>query len=114
MGALDSIKLKEREKFYGTSSATNEEGKYIELLKPSTDNNVDGKYLEKALDIALDVRKFEIELYWKRAGYFWAFIAVCFTAYFAALSVLNKYLYVDILISCMGLVFSSIWYLVNK
>ncbi|TQP38712.1 hypothetical protein FLM09_19635 [Vibrio cholerae] len=29
-----------------------------------------------ALDYALDIRKFEIELYWKRATYFWALIAV--------------------------------------
>ena len=28
---------------------------------------------EKALDFALDIRKFEIELYWKRVTYFWAF-----------------------------------------
>lgn len=25
----------------------------------------------KALERALDIRKFEIELYWKRAAYFW-------------------------------------------
>lgn len=29
---------------------------------------------EKALNQALDIRKFEIELYWKRATYFWTFI----------------------------------------
>ena len=31
--------------------------------------------LETALEHALDIRKFEIELYWKRAAYVWAFIA---------------------------------------
>jgi hypothetical protein len=31
-----------------------------------------------ALKHALDIRKFEIELYWKRAAYFWTFIDLCF------------------------------------
>ena len=26
---------------------------------------------KEAIKVALDIRKFEIELYWKRAGYFW-------------------------------------------
>ena len=32
----------------------------------------------RALAYALDIRKFEIELYWKRGTYFWAFIAAAF------------------------------------
>lgn len=39
-----------------------------------------GKVL-KALDKAHEIRKFEIEMYWKRANYFWAFIAIVATAY---------------------------------
>jgi hypothetical protein len=39
----------------------------------------------EALKNALDIRKFEIEMYWKRATYFWAFITLAFTAYFAVL-----------------------------
>ncbi len=35
----------------------------------------------KALETALDLRKFEIQLYWTRATYFWAFIAVAFSAF---------------------------------
>jgi hypothetical protein len=38
---------------------------------------------KKALDIALDTRKFEISLYWQRAAYFWALIAAAFAGYFA-------------------------------
>ena len=34
-----------------------------------------------ALAYALDIRKFEIELYWKRATYYWAFIAAAFAGY---------------------------------
>ena len=33
----------------------------------------------------MDIRKFEIDLYWKRAAYFWAFIAATFAGYFALL-----------------------------
>ena len=34
--------------------------------------------LNKTFQNALDIRKFEIELYWKRTTYFWAFIASSF------------------------------------
>ena len=33
-----------------------------------------GSRREAALRAALDIRKFEIELYWRRAAYFWTFI----------------------------------------
>jgi len=36
--------------------------------------------LKDALRLAHDVRKFEIELYWKRATYFWAFQLIAFAA----------------------------------
>ena len=38
---------------------------------------------QNALQYALDIRKFEIELYWKRAAYFWVFIGLAFTGYFS-------------------------------
>jgi len=41
---------------------------------------------ERAIEQALDTRKFEIDLYWKRATYFWAFIAATFAGYFLILS----------------------------
>jgi hypothetical protein len=41
---------------------------------------------EKALELALDIRKFEIGLYWQRAAYFWALIAGALAGYFAILS----------------------------
>ncbi|EIJ8446517.1 hypothetical protein LJP04_004306, partial [Salmonella enterica] len=41
----------------------------------------DAKKNEKALTYALDIRKFEIDLYWKRASYFWAFIAATFAGF---------------------------------
>jgi hypothetical protein len=54
---------------------------YYERFLPVDENLTKTSY-EKALDIALDTRKFEIDLYWKRANYFWLFVAAMFTAYF--------------------------------
>ena len=63
-----------------------------------------------------DNRKFEIELFWKRATYFWVFISLIFIGYFTVSS--NKeFVYVDlfkVLISYTGIVFSTSWYLVNR
>jgi len=70
---------------------------------------------EKALLHALDIRKFEIDLYWKRATYFWAFIAAAFAGYFALLSSDSpppKETFV--LLNCIGLMFSLTWYFVNR
>ena len=38
----------------------------------------------KALEYSFDIRKVEIDLYWKRATYFWTFIGAVFVAYGAA------------------------------
>jgi hypothetical protein len=66
----------------------------------------------KALETALDIRKFEIELYWKRATYFWTIIGVAFAGYFA----LGKDGPKDsqIMVACLGWVFSTGWYMVNR
>lgn len=45
------------------------------------------KRAEKAFELAHDIRKFEIELFWKRGTYYWAYIIGSYAAYFA---VLNK------------------------
>ena len=74
--------------------------------------------VEELLKNALDTRKFEIELYWKRATYFWAFIAAAFAGYFALVASdkippveKNEALTV---LECIGLVFSFGWFLANK
>jgi FtsH-binding integral membrane protein len=69
-----------------------------------------------ALDHALDIRKFEIGLYWQRAAYFWALIAVAFAGYFAILGaehLRNKEL-LSFFVSCIGLVFTWAWFQVNR
>jgi len=65
------------------------------------------------LDKILDIRKFEIELYWKRATYFWSFIAAAFTAYGATYDKVEL-LRFQFLSICIGLVFSVAFYLVNR
>jgi hypothetical protein len=69
----------------------------------------------KAWQQALDIRKFEIDLYWKRAAYFWALIAASFTGYFvlesSANATANSF---TPLVACVGFLLSLAWYLVNR
>jgi hypothetical protein len=44
--------------------------------------NLSNYQQKRALDMALETRKFEIDLYWRRTIYFWAFISLAFVAYF--------------------------------
>ncbi len=80
------------------------------------DSSAPSKKQSMAFAQASDIRKFEIEMYWKRATYFWAIIAVTFAGYFAlstAASTPLKNIYL-LLISSMGVVFTYSWYLVNR
>lgn len=75
----------------------------------------DFKCKENALKHALDIRKFEIELYWKRTTYFWALIAATMAGYLLvqASTISNKSDYSVILV-CIGIVFSFGWFYINK
>ena len=44
-----------------------------------------------AYTVASDIRKFEIELSWKRATFFWAFIVAIYTAYYHVLTKIYAY-----------------------
>lgn len=74
------------------------------------------KILNETLEQALKVRKFEIELYWKRATYFWAFIASSFAGYFVTMNSKNieDFKPITIAVSIIGLLFSLGWYFVNR
>lgn len=78
--------------------------------------NFPGDKSAKALDLALDLRKFEIELYWKRATYFWAFTGAALAGYLTVLTGKNIENRPEalLLVSCLGLVFSVAWYFVNR
>jgi hypothetical protein len=73
---------------------------------------------EKVLNLALEIRRFEIDLYWKRATYFWAFLAITlggyFTAFRATFQQRSDKGETLLTISCLGLVFSVAWYFVNR
>lgn len=68
----------------------------------------------EALRTAHDIRKFEIELYWKRAAYFWTFIAAAFAGFFALQQQSGVSSESTYIVACLGLVFSLAWYLVNR
>lgn len=69
----------------------------------------------KALERALDIRKFEIDLYWKRATYFWTFIAATLAG-FVAIQASNSIHKTDlaVLLCNLGIVFSVAWLCVNR
>lgn len=84
---------------------------YISLF-----DNYDGNK-EEVLKQILDIRKFEIELYWKRTSFFWTIIGAIIAGYFLAFSKLdNSINSLKILFSLanLGLVFSVGWYFVNR
>ena len=70
----------------------------------------------KALDRALDIRKFEIELYWKRAAYFWTLIAAAFAGYFVIFGsehMLHKET-MAFTVACVGFLVTFAWLQVNR
>ncbi len=71
-----------------------------------------------AFEKAHEIRKFEIELYWKRTTYFWTLIAALFAGYFLISTKTNDDLHGKdlflMIISCTGVVFSYAWLLANK
>jgi hypothetical protein len=69
---------------------------------------------KEALGHALDIRKFEIELYWKRASYFWAFIAATFAGYFILQKDQTGPFESSYIVACLGFTFSVAWYFVNR
>ena len=69
-----------------------------------------------ALERAWHNRDFEIELYWKRATYFWTFLVATFSGYFIIITnndALGDYPEAPLLITYLGLTFSLAWVLVN-
>ncbi len=89
----------------------NDKDSYIKRIRGGGGND----RLEKCLEKALDIRKFEIELYWKRAAYFWTFIAAAFVGFLALLTGdAPPKAEAALLLSCIGLVLSVALYIVNR
>ena len=74
----------------------------------------------KAFELAWITRNFEVELYWKRATYFWAMLASCFVGYFALINsdnfhIPDKNSHVEVyFIICIGITISIAFFLMNK
>lgn len=93
---------------------------YLSLFPDDKASNSERKRFQ-ALKEAQEIRKFEICLYWKRTGFFWAFITVIYAAFF---NVLCKYIECphkyDLFVPCisalsgLGFFFSVAWHMVNK
>ena len=71
-----------------------------------------------ALEKAHEIRKFEIELYWKRTAYIWTLIAAMFAGYCIMASkppIAHSYTHIYLIfIASTGFVFSFSWFLINK
>lgn len=72
---------------------------------------------EKAYERACKSREFEIELYWKRTAYFWAFITTIYVAYYKVLKNIycGEFWHFPLLVlSGLGLFFAVAWVLTSK
>lgn len=81
-------------------------------------NDTQTPKLNAALERAWKNRDFEIDKYWSRATYFWAFIASAFAGYLGIVTsdkidVNFKETY-TFMLACIGLIFSVAWVYVNK
>jgi len=65
----------------------------------------------KRFEVAVQIRNFEIDLFWKRSLFFWGFIAAAFAGY-ATLRGKNADL--SLVVACFGMVCSCAWTLLNR
>lgn len=87
---------------------------YLKQFESPEKFEIDSKHVE-AYKMAIDTRKFEIELYWKRATYFWAFIAVTFAGYGLVyrLPTADRG-FLDFFLACFGFILSFSWFFANR
>ena len=87
---------------------------YLQEFSSDEMSEIGSKHHE-AFKLAVDTRKFEIELYWKRATYFWAFIAVTFAGYglIQRLPEANRG-FLEFFLCCFGFILSLGWFFANR
>ena len=73
---------------------------------------IDGSQVFRALERAHDIRKFEIDLYWKRSSQMYVIVAALLTAF--GLLVSNNAFLGATAIACLGTIVSFAWVHVNK
>ena len=83
----------------------------LKRLFPSRESRKEAR--EIALEVAHDIRKFEINLYWRRTAYFWTLLAAVFAGYFLIQDTEQTGM-LPTLISSIGVVVSFGWFLANK
>jgi len=76
--------------------------------------HAEGSIGRTALTQAHENRKFEIDLYWKRATYCWTFIAAAFAGYFLLQKEAANSTTISFVVACLGFTFSLSWYFVNR
>lgn len=95
----------------------NKESYFTEFSKWNSGSKVDSFPNDKLCEIALATRNFEIELYWKRTTYYWAFCAAIIAAfalvYTKSDASLATFTILAVLATC-GTIFSLGWYLANR
>lgn len=88
-------------------------GDYIDSFKC-----IENSSLDKVYERASDIRKFEIELYWKRTTFFWTMIGTIIAGYFLTYSKIEddsiKLPKIVFSLANLGLIFSVGWYFVNR
>lgn len=88
--------------------------KRIAIAEKTTYNEEQLKRIEKALDKAHEIRKFEVEMYWKRANHFWIFIAAVYGTYGFSFQVQSKIPFAPIGITIIAIITSCAWYFANE
>ncbi|WP_411817356.1 hypothetical protein [Hyphococcus sp. DH-69] len=92
-----------------------EEAEYEQLLiHLESDSQKLQKKAKRAFEAAYDLRKFEIEMYWKRANYFWTFIAAVFTGYAFMIREGSGATFEPFALACVGIVLSYAWWTTNR
>lgn len=86
-----------------------------EYFRTFIENSSEEKIL-KAYDVAWSAKNFEIENYWRRATYFWAFQVASFAAYFGVFSSSFYAKNTEVLycVICIGFVTALAWALINN
>lgn len=88
------------------------EKEYLEIfIKGRSKEDIETTYKK-----AWEAKNFEIEHYWKRANYFWAFQVASFAGYFSVLNARNYSSNPEILyfVICIGIITSFAWTFTNK
>ncbi len=69
---------------------------------------------KEALTEALEARKLEIDLYWRRVTYFWTLSTVAFTGFFASQTSEKVPKSSLVTICCIGFLFALAWFLASR